>query len=116
MKRSFCAVMAVFMIMTVSSQVYAEGIKTGFSVEGSTGKFTRGLSNLADSLVEVPGTMMRKSKSEGAAVGMTFGVFEGAYNTVKRALAGVWEVVTFPIPLPENYDPILPDPEFLNVN
>ena len=77
-------------------------------------KLQRGALNLADAVVEIPGTMMRKSKKDGVAMGMTAGMVEGILNTVKRAFAGAWEVATFPIPLPEHYAPILPDPEFLS--
>jgi putative exosortase-associated protein (TIGR04073 family) len=115
-------IMAVLVVLVAFSfeglvaGAYAEGIKTGFSLQCSTDKLMRGVANLADSLVEVPGTMMRKSNKEGVLSGMTFGMVEGVFNTVKRAMAGAWEIVTFPIPVPENYDPILPEPEFLNVN
>lgn len=86
-----------------------------FAVESNPlEKLQRGVLNLADAVVEVPGTMLRKSKRENPAVGFTIGAVEGVMNTVKRALAGVWEIATFPIPIPENYEPILPEPEFLN--
>ncbi|HPN72709.1 MAG TPA: exosortase system-associated protein, TIGR04073 family [Candidatus Omnitrophota bacterium] len=116
MKKIFLAVAAVLTVLAFSFQAGAEGLKTGFSLEGSKEKLLRGAANLADSVVEIPGTMMRKSKADGALSGMTLGMVEGALNTVKRALAGVWEVATFPVPLPENYEAILSDPEFLNVD
>jgi len=116
MRKTFLTAVAIFVVLILSSQVYAEGLKTGFTFEGSTEKLKRGAANLADAIVEIPGTMMRKSNTEGALVGVTVGMVEGILNTIKRAFAGAWEVATFPIPLPENYEAILSDPEFLNVN
>jgi putative exosortase-associated protein (TIGR04073 family) len=116
MKKNFLAIAAFLVVMVMSTGVYADGLRTGFSVEGSRDKLVRGVLNIADSVVEVPGTMMRKSHKEGIVSGMTLGMVDGIFNTAKRALAGVWEVVTFPIPIPENYEPILSDPEFLKVN
>ncbi len=116
MKKIVLGVLVIFLILVMSVGAYAEGLKTGLSLEGSRDKLVRGVLNLADAVVEVPGTMMRKSSNEGVLEGVTLGMVEGVFNTVKRALAGVWEVATFPFPLPENYEAILPDPEFLNVN
>ncbi|MFA6636236.1 MAG: exosortase system-associated protein, TIGR04073 family [Candidatus Omnitrophota bacterium] len=116
MKKNFLAIAALFVAMAMATGVYADGLKTGFSAQGSRDKLVRGVLNIADSVVEIPGTMMRKSQKEGIVSGMILGPVEGVLNTVKRALAGVWEVVAFPIPIPENYEPILSDPEFLNVN
>ena len=116
MKRIVLGVLVIFSLLAMPLGAYAEGIKTGLSLEGSRDKLVRGVLNLADAVVEVPGTMMRKSNDEGVLKGVTLGMVEGVLNTVKRALAGVWEVATFPLPLPENYEAILSDPEFLNIS
>ena len=36
-----------------------------------------------------------------------------AKDIVKRAVVGVYEIATFPIPLPKDYEPIITDPEFI---
>lgn len=94
--------------------------------EGPPGKFVepsnpiekleRGFLNLADAVVEVPGTMMRKTKTDGPLVGLTWGMVQGVLHTVKRAFAGTYEVATFLIPIPEQYGPILDDPPFLSTD
>ena len=68
----------------------------------------------ADRVVEIPGTMMRMSEEKGAATGMFEGFFIGAVNTVIRAVVGVYEVGTFPFPIPAEYKPILDDPQFMS--
>lgn len=114
MKKIF--VIMVILSLAFSAQCMAQppAEQEVYTGGGPFEKLQRGMLNLADAVVEIPGTMIRKSKNEGLAAGMTFGMVEGAMNTVKRALAGVWEVVTFPVPIPENYAPILPEPEFLS--
>jgi putative exosortase-associated protein (TIGR04073 family) len=108
----------VIFCMVFSAQAFAQPPAGQEPVTESNAyeKLQRGFLNLADAVVEVPGTMMRKSKKEGVVMGVTAGLFEGVLNTVKRALAGAWEVASFPIPLPEHYAPMLPDPEFLNTD
>ena len=77
-------------------------------------KLQRGLLNLADAVVEVPGTMMRKTDTDGAAIGLTWGMVQGVLHTVKRAFTGAYEVATFLVPIPAEYGPILDDPPFLS--
>ncbi len=57
--------------------------------------------------------MMRENEAEGVASGLTKGAVVGIFNTVVRAFAGVYEIATFPVPVPQGYEPILDDPKFL---
>jgi putative exosortase-associated protein (TIGR04073 family) len=114
MKKIFAIMVVICLAFSAQSMAQPPADQDVYTGGGAFEKLQRGMLNLADAVVEIPGTMIRKSKREGLPAGMTFGIVEGAMNTVKRALAGVWEVVTFPIPIPENYAPILPDPEFLS--
>lgn len=79
-------------------------------------KLGRGLSNVVTSPLEMPMTMSDISRDKGPAAAFTWGVLEGVLKTVKRAGVGVYETVTFPIPLPAGYKPIIDDPEFLLEN
>lgn len=78
-------------------------------------KFKAGVLDLADATVEIPGTIMRTSEEKGIIYGLTVGTVQGVLNTVKRALAGTWEVATFAIPIPKDYEPVSTEPpKFLN--
>lgn len=77
-------------------------------------KLGRGVLNIFDAVVEIPGTMIRDTEADGIASGVTKGTVMGVINTVVRALVGVYEVATFPVPIPEGYGPILDDPKFLS--
>ena len=68
----------------------------------------RGVSNTVLGLVtEIPRTMYYDSVEEGPAYGLTVGFFEGIALGVGRTVVGVYELVTFPIPFPEEYQPVL---------
>ena len=52
------------------------------------------------------------TKEDGIVGGLTWGIGQGVVDFVKRIAVGAYEVVTFPIPLPKHYSPILTDPEY----
>jgi putative exosortase-associated protein (TIGR04073 family) len=56
--------------------------------------------------------MEKESAVGGINRAMTVGIITGVGMTAARILSGVYEVVTFPLPVPAEYKPILNDPEF----
>lgn len=71
-------------------------------------KAFRGLGNTVLGLVtEIPRTMYYDSAEEGPAYGLTVGFLGGIALGVGRTVVGVYELVTFPIPFPEEYKPVL---------
>lgn len=75
-------------------------------------KLGRGVMNIAVSPLELFHGLGDAIKERDLAIGLPVGIFYGAWNTVKRAGVGVYEMITFPIPLPANYEPILEEPMF----
>jgi putative exosortase-associated protein (TIGR04073 family) len=75
-------------------------------------KLGRGAANCVTFPVEIIEQVKRVNNSDGATAAFTYGIMKGVGMMVVRALVGVYEVATFPIPLPKNYEPILKDPEF----
>ena len=76
-------------------------------------KLGRGVANTLTGWVELPKNIYNTSVEENNAfAGMTLGLAKGAGMTIVRTGAGVYEIVTFPFPLPENYKPIL-EPEYV---
>lgn len=75
-------------------------------------KFRRGFCNILTFHLE----FMHQLEKEGAAGGnnraMTVGLMKGIGMSAARLLAGAYEVVTFPVPFPSGYKPIMNDPEF----
>ena len=75
-------------------------------------KLGRGVANVVTSPFELPKGMGDASAERGAFAGLTWGILQGTVNIVKRAAVGVYEIATFPLPIPKNYEPILEEPEF----
>ena len=74
-------------------------------------KLGRGLANVLFGIAEIPQTAVQVGHQHGGGAGMTWGVMKGVGRFVARELVGIYEIITFPIPLPHGYDPIL-QPEF----
>ena len=78
-------------------------------------KLGRGIANVLFGIVEVPNQVTQTTYDRGGAAGTTFGVGKGVMRWIGRELTGVYEIVTFPVPLPHGYKPIM-KPEWPNEN
>ena len=75
-------------------------------------KFVRGVANLATGWVEIPKQIYVVGTSEGWVAGALRGPFDGLGMFAARTIAGAYEILTFPIPVPPNYQPML-SPEYV---
>lgn len=75
-------------------------------------KLGRGLANILTGWVELPKNIYDVSVEENPLAGLTIGLAKGVGMTIVRTGAGIYEVVTFPFPIPEDYGPVL-EPEFV---
>jgi len=79
--------------------------------DGPGQKLSRGIVNIATAPLEIPKQTVIYYK-EGVAVTKHFivwigcGVVKGMANMVGRAGSGVWDIVSFPFGVPENYEPL----------
>jgi putative exosortase-associated protein (TIGR04073 family) len=81
-------------------------------------KLGRGTANLTTGWAEFPKQIYVVGRNEGWA-GVAFrGVIDGLGMTVARTLAGAYEIISFPFPIPPRYQPLMqpalvwqPDPE-----
>ena len=103
MKNIIIVLLAILLTMSVTFQAVADGPVT---------KLGRGLSNVATCPLEVTKGMDDAKQESGIFAGLITGTLEGTVNMVKRAAVGVYEIVTFPIPAPKDYKPILKEPEY----
>lgn len=79
---------------------------------GPAKKLIRGVWNLCTFPLELFNRVDKVWRSRGPYQAFTYGLFEGMTMTLIRAAAGFLEVVTFPVPVPYDYEPYLNDPEF----
>ncbi|MFH1655834.1 MAG: exosortase system-associated protein, TIGR04073 family [Candidatus Omnitrophota bacterium] len=75
-------------------------------------KLCRGALNTATSLIEFPKNIFDTGREDGVGMGVTYGVIKGAFHFARRTIVGLYEIATFPIPMPKDYEPILTDPEY----
>ena len=82
------------------------------ATDGPIEKLGRGVANVVTCPLELMKGMDDAKQESGLFAAVTWGILQGTFNIVKRAAVGVYEIATFPIPLPKDYAPILTDPEF----
>lgn len=76
-------------------------------------KLGRGLANVLFGLVEIPNQWTKAQSTHGGAAGITYGLPKGVVRFVGRELTGVYEIITFPVPLPKGWKPVM-RPEWPN--
>lgn len=75
-------------------------------------KLGRGCANLITAPLELGKSIGDVNTESGFMAGATYGVLQGLWKTGIRYVVAVYEIVSFPIPIPKEYGPILTDPEF----
>lgn len=73
-------------------------------------KLRRGLANFATGWVEIPIAMDKAIKESNPVFGVLIGTVKGTVKGITRTAAGVYDVVTFPIP---PYGKTWINPEFI---
>lgn len=74
-------------------------------------KFQRGLLNVAFAPVELTTELEKVKKKDSLIPTWITGGAAGVISMVIRAFTGIYEILTFPIPSPKNYEPAY-KPEF----
>ena len=75
-------------------------------------KLGRGAANTLTGFVEIPKKVITISKNDNPLIGFTWGLVKGTGVGLLRTASGLYEMVTFPIPAPADYEPII-QPEFV---
>lgn len=83
-----------------------------FAANDPAKKLSRGLLNVAIGFLEIPLNIRNTGREDGFGMAVTYGAFKGAFYCIRRMIVGFYEMVTFPIPVPKGYEPILTDPEY----
>src|SRR3989338_6371138 len=100
-KKVTCVSAVLFSMVVFASVCFAQDPFT---------KLGRGVTNTLTGWVELPKNIYSTSVEENALAGMTVGLAKGAGMSIVRTSAGIYEIATFPFPLPQDYKPIL-EPE-----
>ena len=70
-------------------------------------KFQRGFINLGLSPIEIRHELHLEKRKDAYLPSWVPGLFRGSAFMVGRALSGAYDLVTFPIPLPSGYEPLV---------
>ena len=100
----------IFLVCCIAIAVV--GMTTQCYAQDPAKKLGRGLANMVTGWVELPKNIYDTSVEENVLSGITMGLAKGIGMTIVRTGAGVYEAVTFPFPIPEDYQPVL-EPEFV---
>ena len=103
MKKGLIMAVVMIMILAVATVSYAQD---------PAKKLGRGLANILTGWIELPKNIYDTSVEDNPLAGLTIGLAKGVGMTIVRTGAGIYEVVTFPFPIPEDYGPVL-EPEFV---
>ena len=103
MRKAIIVVMVVMMVLSMASVSYAQDAGK---------KLMRGLSNILTGWVELPKNIYDTSVEDNVFSGMTIGLAKGVGMTIVRTGAGVYETITIPFPIPQDYTPVL-EPEYV---
>ncbi len=98
-------IIAVVMVMVLA-------VATSSYAQDPAKKLGRGLANILTGWIELPKNIYDTSVEDNPLAGLTIGLAKGIGMTIVRTGAGIYEVVTFPFPIPEDYGPVL-EPEFV---
>ncbi len=100
-------VVLVTFLMGLSLSIPAVRAEEELLLLQSGTKLARGVTNLATGWLELPKQIYEVGEEEGWLVGVLRGPIDGAGMSFARTVAGLYEVLTFPLPTPLRYQPLL---------
>ena len=84
-------------------------------LESASRKLGRGVANIATAPLELIRVPSIVNEDEGDIAAVTVGAIQGVGMVVIRALGGAVEVLTFPLPFPNHFEPLV-YPEYVYVH
>ncbi|MCX7017123.1 MAG: exosortase system-associated protein, TIGR04073 family [Candidatus Sumerlaeota bacterium] len=106
-------VAAAGVLAAAATASYADDVSRNASDSGKMfDKLGRGIVNTLTGFVEVPKNMAREWRRTDPFTGCIVGFIKGVGWGWGRTWTGIYDVVTFPLPIPEGYVPLM-EPEFV---
>ena len=103
MKKISLLLAILIMVSFVCTDVYAGN---------AIGKLGRGIANVATGWVEIPKEMINVTEQDNDIKGFFVAPFTGLWKGISRTFCGVYEIITFPLPIPAEYAPVI-EPEYV---
>ena len=103
---------AVLLAVAISTVIAGQALAEELTKSTPGQKALRGATNLSLGLVlELPRTIYYETKAQGPLLGIPAGFLAGFGLGLMRTVVGAYELLTFPIAVPDDYKPIL-SPQF----
>jgi putative exosortase-associated protein (TIGR04073 family) len=110
MKRTYLA-LAFVMALAPCALAHARGEDdSAFTRPSAASKLGRGFMQMITGFMEFPGNIYAETRDDGLASGLTIGFAKGIGMIPVRELVGVYEFVTAPLEVPDDYEPVLDPP------
>ena len=97
----------LFLALGVAAFVLTNLVSPALAGNDAFTKFGRGMSNIVTSPGELYTQPWLLSKDYDAATSIFGGLLKGTAIFIAREFVGVYEILTFPIPFPNHYGPII---------
>jgi putative exosortase-associated protein (TIGR04073 family) len=102
---------AVLLAVAISTVIAGQALGEELTKSTPGQKALRGATNLSLGLVlELPRTIYYETKAQGPLLGIPAGFLAGFGLGLMRTVVGAYELLTFPIAVPDDYKPILSPP------
>ena len=114
MKSSIKTLIAFFVLFAFACPLIATEVAPEAAIQGEgtpLRKLQRGFLNVALCPFEISNELSKEVRNDTLPPSWIAGLGRGSFYAVGRALTGVYEMVTFAVPYPANYKPVL-QPEF----
>lgn len=99
---------AVTLALVISTALTTQAVAGELAASSPGQKALRGTANLFLGLItEWPKAICYEAREQGPLLGIPTGFLAGFGLGLMRTGAGVWELATFPIPIPADYKPLL---------
>ncbi len=92
---------------SASAQRYGDEYRETSTFGRMQHKLGRGLTNIFTGVVEIPKNISREWRKSDPVTGFIVGGVKGVGWTATRMAVGAFDTVTFPVPVPANYEPLM---------
>lgn len=110
-RNSFFRVVA-FMTLLTASFVTFSGSSQAFADDDMWTKLGRGISNITTGWMELGYQPAKMAEEKRWPIALAGGIPKGIFYTYMRTMVGLYETVTFFVPAPKNFAPIM-EPEYI---
>lgn len=102
------AVLAISLVCGIAcAQRYGDEYRDESAFGRMQEKLGRGLVNMFTGVVEIPKNISKEWRRTDPGTGIIVGGVKGIGWAATRVAVGAFETVTFPVPVPPNYEPLM---------